>query len=144
MRVQPLVSFFVRVGFRVTTTSVTARSHGGQLDLRAFDALDDAALGELAAYWPAHTSIFVASDGQVSAAAKEKYGCSEPLFDDAETAKFYALFRKHDTNQSDTLNARELKARRRVSDGITVMVGGERDTALSCTRRRSPRRAAAP
>ena len=128
----------------MATTSIAAHSYGGQLDLRAFDALDDAALGELWAYWPEHTSIFVASDGQVSAAAKEKYGCSEPLFDDAETAKFYALFRKHDSNQSDTHNARELKVRRRVSDGITVMVGGECDTALSCTRRRFPRRAAAP
>ena len=114
--------FFVRSVFRVTTTSVATRSHGGQLDLRAFDALDDAALGELWAYWPEHTSIFVASGGQVSAAAKEKYGCSEPLFDDAETAKFYALFRKHDRNQSDAHDASELKARRRVSDGVTVIM----------------------
>ena len=106
-----LLSLFVRSVFRVATTSIAAHSYGGQLDLRAFDALDDAALGELAAHWPAHTSIFVANESKVSAAAKEEYGCSEPLFDDAETAKFFALFRKYDANQSGTIDARELKVR---------------------------------
>ena len=82
--------------------------YGSQLDLRAFAEVDDDCLVELASSRGFVSSIFLHPDCKVSAEVRAEWKCSEPLFDDDESAKFFKLFKTFDADSSGAIDAREL------------------------------------